>query len=41
MEFNKSMTLKGVQKWGLLGEATFAKIEMKCLKIENFIIVAK
>jgi hypothetical protein len=41
MESNKSMTLECVQKWALMGETTFAKIEVECLKIENLIIVAK
>jgi hypothetical protein len=41
MEYNKSMTLNGVWKWALMGEATFAIIEMECLKIENLIVVAK
>jgi hypothetical protein len=29
------MALNGVRKWVLLGEATFAKIEMECMRIEN------
>jgi hypothetical protein len=41
MEYNKSVTSEGVQKRALMGEPAFTKIEMECLKIENFIVVAK
>jgi hypothetical protein len=41
VEYNKFVTLQGEQKRALMGEATFAKIEMECLKIKNLTIVAK
>jgi hypothetical protein len=41
MEYSKFMILEGVRKWALMGEVAFAKIEMECLKIENFIVATK
>jgi hypothetical protein len=41
MDYNKSVTLKGVRKWALMGEATFVETKMECLKIENLITLTK
>ncbi len=41
VEYNKSVILEGVWKWLLMGEVTFAKIEMECLNIENLIDATK
>jgi hypothetical protein len=41
MDYNKSMTLEGVRKRALMGEATFPKTKMEFVKIENLIIASK